>query len=437
MRPDEGGTATLRPGPFGRSAIRTIERYRRWGRGRLRGGCRFEPTCSTFALEVFRTRAFPLALASSAWRIARCNPLVATGTGDPARRRRVRLRPNGPATVCTIAAITGPLLLIVTAVALAQGVNGGCTATVNGRDPATLTRDAPVVVQKGGTVRVRGAVPPAIQSLPEDQVQSNTTITVSIVEGVAEVGSSDHPGQGHAWGGTANVDEYVGGPVGLYFVEATAVGSPNWVCTASGYVKLEGNPLSEPIGQAATGVGLLGGAGALASTFSKRRPGDAAPSAQDVRDDFGKDVDQLIGGKRKKPSIWERDLKGNALVEAGCVFFLFGPLALEGPAAAAAAVALGRSSGRVWVRGHAVWGAISGLFLGIGIAVLGQQFALWPLTVITGIAFPVYTAVLGGVRAWIGRPYRRIAPDQPATSPTPPAPPSAPPAPPSPPPMPS
>jgi len=413
-----------RPGWAARRCIGTVERYRRRGAGRG-SSCRFRPSCSTFALEAFRTRAFPIALASTAWRIVRCNPLVRVGAGDPVRRAHLRPRPNALATGFTLVALAGLVLVMLSMTAYAQTLTGGCTATVNGRNPTTLTRSNPVVVQKGGTVRVKGVAPPAVQALPENQVQSNTTVTISIVEGVADVESSNHPGQGYAWGGVEEVDEYVGGPIGLYFVEATAVGTPNWTCSASGYVKLDGNPFAEPIGQAATGLTLVGGAGALISSRSKERPdASASPTAEGVKQDFGTDVDKLVGGKPKKPSIWERDLKGTALIEAGCMFFLLGPLALEGTRSAA--VATSRAGGRIWVRGHPVWGAVSGLVLGIGIAVLGQQFALWPLTILTAIVFPIYAAVLGGVRAWIGTPYRRRADTVPVTTPPPPAPPPMP-----------
>lgn len=412
----------MRSGWAARRCIATIKRYRRWGAGRG-SSCRFHPSCSTFALEAFRTRAFLVALAATGWRIVRCNPLVRAGVGDPVRLGRLRPRPNSLATAFSLTAFAGLLLVAFSTAAYAQTLTGGCTATVNGQNPTTATRNNPVVVQKGGTVRVRGTAPPEVQTLPENQVQSNTTVTVSIVEGVADVESSNHPGQGYEWGGTENVDEYVGGPIGLYFVEATAIGSPSWNCSASGYVKLDGNPFAEPIGQAATGLTLVGGVGAAVSSLGKRPDASAAPTAEDVKQDFGKDIDKLAGGKPKKPSVWERDLKGTALIQAGCLFFLLGPLALD-KSIAGVAVAARAGSGRTWVRGHPVWGAVSGLVLGIGIAVLGQQFALWPLTIFTAIVFPIYVAALCGVRGWIGTPFRRRA-GAPAMTPL--APPPAPP----------
>ncbi len=44
--------------------------------------CRFEPSCSRYALEALRVRGPVVGLALSLWRIARCNPWGGHGT-DP------------------------------------------------------------------------------------------------------------------------------------------------------------------------------------------------------------------------------------------------------------------------------------------------------------------------------------------------------------------
>ena len=75
---------------------------------------------------------------------------------------------------------------------------------------------------------------------------------------------------------------------------------------------------------------------------------------------------------------------------------------------AAAVAGRGRTGigGRVWSHGHPILGFISGLFLGIGVTVLLQQFAVWPLTIVTAIVFPVVVAVICSLRSWLGRPYK-------------------------------
>ena len=53
-------------------------------------------------------------------------------------------------------------------------------------------------------------------------------------------------------------------------------------------------------------------------------------------------------------------------------------------------------------------GFVFGLLGGIGITVLMQQFAVWPLTILTAIAFPVLVGLLCAVRAYMGRPYKVV-----------------------------
>lgn len=42
--------------------------------GVLGGGCRFQPTCSKYALEALHLHPLPKALRLIVWRILRCNP---------------------------------------------------------------------------------------------------------------------------------------------------------------------------------------------------------------------------------------------------------------------------------------------------------------------------------------------------------------------------
>ena len=48
--------------------------------------CRFEPTCSTYAIEALREHGFLKGMMLSAWRLLRCNPFFAGGL-DPVPRR--------------------------------------------------------------------------------------------------------------------------------------------------------------------------------------------------------------------------------------------------------------------------------------------------------------------------------------------------------------
>ena len=51
--------------------------------------CRFEPTCSTYAIEAFQEHGFLRGLALSIYRILRCNPFC-HGGWDPVPKRMVK-----------------------------------------------------------------------------------------------------------------------------------------------------------------------------------------------------------------------------------------------------------------------------------------------------------------------------------------------------------
>ena len=49
--------------------------------------CRFQPTCSQYALEAFQKRGFFVGLALTVWRILRCNPF-GRGGYDPVPEKK-------------------------------------------------------------------------------------------------------------------------------------------------------------------------------------------------------------------------------------------------------------------------------------------------------------------------------------------------------------
>lgn len=51
--------------------------------------CRYLPTCSEYAITAVKQRGIVIGVALAAWRILRCNPLVAGGY-DPVPARRAR-----------------------------------------------------------------------------------------------------------------------------------------------------------------------------------------------------------------------------------------------------------------------------------------------------------------------------------------------------------
>ncbi|ACF15180.1 protein of unknown function DUF37 [Chloroherpeton thalassium ATCC 35110] len=55
--------------------------------------CRFHPSCSSYALEAYRTHNFFYATWLSVWRILRCNPFVKGGY-DPVPPSKNKIRPE-------------------------------------------------------------------------------------------------------------------------------------------------------------------------------------------------------------------------------------------------------------------------------------------------------------------------------------------------------
>jgi len=391
-----------------RFLVRRIERYRSSSLAG-RADCRFTPTCSRYAEEALRTRRLPIAVWLIVWRLLRCNPFMHRRAADPVRRtHRMRPRPNTLPTMLSVVALSGFLVVVTAGIAQAVGVNGGCTAKLNGVDPASLDSDHALVVKKGGFVRFVGTVPPSVQSAPKQQLVSNTHIDVDIVTGLGGVTSSDHPGHGPIWGGQESVDKYLKYGVGLYHVTGKATGGPGgWSCDGDAYVELkDGNPLGKPVGGAAAGVTLIG---LLGAAYASRAP---APSPDDGSyigsTDDEKDAEDFATSDIQKSG-------DDFAASLGCLLLIIiatgaAFLGKDIGAAAVGATGLSRRPGRrIWSHGHPVFGFISGLLLGIGVTVLLQQFAVWPLTIVTAIVFPVVTAVICSLRAWLGKAYQ-VAP---------------------------
>lgn len=57
-----------------------------------------------------------------------------------------------------------------------------------------------------------------------------------------------------------------------------------------------------------------------------------------------------------------------------------------------------------------VLAALSGVLLGLGIAVILQQYGVWPLTVGTGLGLPTAVGALGAAGVWVTR--RRTGDDR-------------------------
>jgi hypothetical protein len=290
--------------------------------------------------------------------------------------------------------LAGVVLVAVATTAFAQSIEGGCVARVNGRTPESMTEDDPLLLDKEDRVRVRGQAPAGAQP-------GATETTVKVIVFGLSVPVETTEGQGTQWGGTGELPSYLKTLApGVYRAEADGSG-PGWSCDASGYIEIDGGPIS-----VAAGVGaVLAGLG-LAMSLGSRGGSSNVPDRGLVARKTGiDDREAIIRPDRGRTSA--ADLA--YLVILALFFWLcleemidFGEsIGFAAPAAAAAAA----GTHRMWVRGRVVRGFFGGLFLGLGAALLLHQFDVWVLDLTQGLIFPLGVAVITALRAWVGSAY--------------------------------
>jgi hypothetical protein len=315
----------------------------------------------------------------------------------------------------------GALGLGIASAAFGQSISNGCSGTVNGRSPTSLTADSPAVVGKGQSITVAGSGPDKAGG------SVNGNYSISIIEGLFKVDrrNENWSGTGKTFQGVVNVDDYLKYGSGLYRVEGTATAAAGWSCRATFYIRLDG---SKVIGLVGAGVGALGAVGTMASGKNAGRmkefesesggtPQEPAAamqgdSAESISKGFGKDFVGLTEDEmstKKKPVP---DKKANAAANSGSCLagILFALMANAGVLGVLFPLmmntAVDGSPRRVWVKGRPVMGFFSGLVFGLGATVAGQQFGFWPLTTITAIGFPLVLAIVGAIRGWRGTAFR-------------------------------
>ena len=73
--------------------IALVKFYQKFISPRKTPCCRFEPTCSNYALEAFRERGAIVGFGLTVWRILRCNPACKGGYDPvPLKKKRVKVK---------------------------------------------------------------------------------------------------------------------------------------------------------------------------------------------------------------------------------------------------------------------------------------------------------------------------------------------------------
>jgi hypothetical protein len=187
----------------------------------------------------------------------------------------------------SVVLLTLPLALSASS-ARANEITGGCTGTVNGKDATLLTKDDPLVVHEGEQLAVSGNIPAEFAAA---NPPSSTTVKVSVIDGIFDISTDAQESTGAAYTAeSVNVDDYFNVGVGLYRVDVVNTGL-TWRCEYTGYIKLDGDPLSKPAGLVALAAVVIGAIGVM---FSKgRKPREPGWIDTEGMRQYGDDLDEL------------------------------------------------------------------------------------------------------------------------------------------------
>lgn len=294
-----------------------------------------------------------------------------------------------------VAAFLAFAVLLVMAPASAQGITGGCSANVNGRSPESLTEDSPLVVQKNDSISIKGSVPGSVASAGAQAIASRTDTYVDVFGFPLKVKSTT--GKGASWGGVVKLPKLIRDlAAGLYRVSGDASGSPGgWECSGSAYIKLDNEPLTSPTTYVGAALGAGGLIVAARARGRKKRPSTMGGTIVDATREIIPDAKATFGADAA------------AIVLLVILLLIFLIIGLLDPSVALLVPLMNVPDGNdrsIWVKGSAVGGFFGGLLLGLGIALLCQQFAISALDR-GALAFLVAAAVLGAVRGWRGRAF--------------------------------
>jgi hypothetical protein len=160
------------------------------------------------------------------------------------------------------------LVMLAMSAAQAQSLNGGCTATINGRQLPSMTFGDPLEVTKGKGLSVSASVPATSK-------KAKTQLSVSI--GPISKGYSF---KGTSYNRGLNPPSWLFSVAdGVVLGRGTATGQ-GYSCSGSGYVKIDGDGLLAIIGGTLLGAG--GAAGVANASGSKNHPTEEAPPAQET-----------------------------------------------------------------------------------------------------------------------------------------------------------
>ncbi|MGH2712107.1 MAG: DUF2510 domain-containing protein [Actinomycetota bacterium] len=272
-------------------------------------------------------------------------------------------------------------------------VTPGCYGTVNGRSFASITlafplrirEDTVLNVQAGSHLRARLYVVRMAYFGIRYSIRGGTT-------------------NDNMWEASATASDFLNRGTGNYIVEGIlANNNRGAVCLGVLYFRVNGNPFSQPLGQAAGGVTALGAAGLLLTAIT----GSKEPQIPGFEDTTGPEEEKKIEEKQKEEKNRtpeeiqaEQQEAIDDELNKKCFFLVLPALILTtGMVAAGASVSGGVTSPRIprvrWRPRLSFVGIGSGILFAVGSGVLLQQYgAIWP-TLGMGVGFLVGGIALG------------------------------------------
>lgn len=161
--------------------------------------------------------------------------------------------------------------LLMAAAPAAAELTGGCTATIAGQDPATLSSSDPsdaIPVQEGSTVGWQFNAPTEIVAWSSTLHYGPFSIELD-----SGTDPADDDAQDTSKGGEANVDQYAWMGTGLYKLTATVTPQGGPPCEGAVLVHVQGNPLTTVAGGSAAVATACGCAGVGAATLAGFKAG--------------------------------------------------------------------------------------------------------------------------------------------------------------------
>jgi hypothetical protein len=236
----------------------------------------------------------------------------------------------------------------------AQGyIDGVCTASIDGSSLAGRAVDADnaIILKRGTSVPASGT-----SQVANDHVK----VTLQYLGfDVATIVDEDFDRNG--WSKPVSVDRYAKHGVGYYIVTAKTS-----ACSAGALLKIEGNPLATTAGLVGAG---LAGVGTAITVIHTLVGGDKPPVPEEI------ETPEDRADAQRRVMEQERLLAAGSIQSSCCGMFLL-PAMMLTLFAMMSGDAMPRPLRYRWRPKITVLGSFSGLLIGLGTAILLQQYAI-------------------------------------------------------------